>query len=168
MAQKTTPDQSDPVAILQALRSKILALNPHELGFKPEEEHPTVWGVLMELTRPEEVVTLTALVDGTTSLYFSTGGGVLGSGNHASVGKAARQMTAVGELALEYTRPVRRYPLPTPGNIRFYLLTFHGVHTVEYQETDLQNGQHALSALYFTGQDLITQVRLVSEKKDPG
>ncbi|MGB8252771.1 MAG: hypothetical protein WCF08_06120 [Anaerolineaceae bacterium] len=155
-------------AIYQTLRNKLLSLNPREVDIAATNEHPTVWGVMMETAYPEAGVTLAALVDGTTSLYFSTGGGILGSGNHPTVGIAARKMASIAEMALEFTQPVKEYPSPKTGNIRFYLLTFEGIHSAECPEMNLQSGKHSLSELYAAGQELISQIRMVSEKKKPG
>jgi hypothetical protein len=163
------PEDSSPARnsaqIYHTLRNKLLLLNPQEVDISATFEHPNIWGVMMESNYPEAIVTLAALVDGTTSLYFSTGGGILGSGNHPTVGSAARHMTNVAEMALEFTQPVKEYPPPEPGHIRFYLLTFRGIHSSECPETELQRGKHTLSALYAAGQALLTQVHLVSEKK---
>jgi len=166
------PEGSIPIpknaVIYQTLRNKLLSLNPREVDITATTEHPTVWGVMMETAYPEAIVTLAALVDGTTSLYFSSGGGILGSGNHPTVGTAARQMVSIAEMALEFTQPVKEYPSPIAGNIRFYLLTFEGIHSAECPERELQSGKHSLSELYAAGQKLIAQIRMVSEKKKPG
>lgn len=159
------PLKIDPIYI--SLRNKLLFLNPQEVEFKPTKDHPTVWGVLMESAYAEAVVTLAALVDGTTSLYFSNGGGILGSGTQALVGTAARRMITVAEQALEFTLPVEDYPLPMQASINFYLLTYRGIHSAICREVDLQSGKHLLSGLYLAGHELIAQVRLVSEKKKP-
>lgn len=63
------------------LRRRLLAARAAELGLvagAPTE----AWGVLMETAYPDAVVTLVALADGTTSLYFSNGGGIIGAGAH--------------------------------------------------------------------------------------
>ena len=40
---------------------------------------PDVWGVLMELGLEQGVATMVAFADGTVSLYFSGGGGIIGA-----------------------------------------------------------------------------------------
>lgn len=137
--------------VYQALRAKLLELDPVEVGFQASREHPTTWGVLMETHYPEGVVTQAALLDGTTSLYFSTGGGILGSGNQAQVGKAARAMLAVAEAHLELTHPVKACPLPPPGRVAFHLLTYGGLRTAQADVGDLVAGTSPLAALYRPG-----------------
>jgi hypothetical protein len=151
--------------IFQTLRKKILTLNPREVNITPTTEHPIIWAALMESAWPEVIVTLAALVDGTTSLYFSNGGGIIGSGNHPAVGKAAKRMIAAAELCLEYTEAVSECHIPQPECVCFHLLTFTGAYSAEIPESELQSEKHALSSIYAAGQELITQIRLVNENQ---
>lgn len=82
-----------------------------------------VWGVLMEIGYPEPVATLVALSDGTTSLYFSNGGGVIGAGEHGAVRDAASHLLTVANAHIANFEPTSATPLPTVGRVRFYLRT---------------------------------------------
>ncbi len=168
MKTKASPAADKGILIYHTLRNKLLTLDPQEVNITATPEYPHVWGVMMETLFPEVIVTLVALVDGTTSLYFSTGNGILGSGNHTEVGSAARRMLTVAEMAIEFTQPVKEYPHPRAGNIRLYLLTFEGIQSAECPEAALQSGDHPLSGLYFAGQQLLSQIRLIKaeQKKD--
>ncbi|MBN2257774.1 MAG: hypothetical protein JW704_08110 [Anaerolineaceae bacterium] len=168
MSPQNKPVIDQGAQIFQTLRTKILTLNPQDVNILPTEMHPNLWGVIMESAYPEAVVTLAALVDGTTSLYFSNGGGIIGSGSHPAVGGAAKQMIAVAETCLEYTPPVTECRLPQPEYIHFHLLTFHGPHSLEINERELQTGEHGLSPLYIAGQELIHQIRQVRENHQEG
>ena len=64
-----------PAEIYTELRSQALGATAQALGTKEQ-----TFGVIMETGYPEAVVTLIALSDGTASLYFSNGGGVIGAG----------------------------------------------------------------------------------------
>jgi hypothetical protein len=151
--------------IFQAIRNKLLSLNPQAVDIIATPEHPRVWGVLMEFILAGSVVTLAGLVDGTTSLYFSSGGGILGSGNHPKVGMAARELVRKAESALDCFQPVREYPFPDAGFVRFYALTFNGILMAESPDKDVKDPLLGLSELYAAAQDLITEVKLVHEKK---
>lgn len=151
--------------IFQAIRNKLLSLDPQTVDISATPEHPRVWGVLMEFIVAGSVVTLAGLVDGTSSLYFSSGGGILGSGNHPKVGTAARELVGKAESALESFRIVREYPFPDEGLIRFYALTFNGILMAECLDKDVKDPLLGFSGLYEAAQDLITQVKLVHEQK---
>jgi hypothetical protein len=154
-----------PAAIYTTLRNRILSLNPSEVGIQPSEAAPNVWGVLMEIGLEEAVVTLATLVDGTTSLYYSTGGGMLGSGSYAPVAQAARGLIMEAEGRFWEMAPVEAYPLPEAGRVRFYALTYQGHYTAEASEKELGEGQHALSALFYLAHRVIGTLRQLSERQ---
>ena len=168
MTTEASRPAGDNLQIYHALRNQLLSLNPQDVEITPTPDLPNAWGCLMEFILLKSVVTLAAIVDGTASLYFSTGGGILGSGNHNAVGDAAREMVSEAEAALAFTEPVSVFPLPSEGHIRFYILTHAGIYTKECPETALSIRKHKLSKLFSAGQNLITQIKLVSEKKANG
>ncbi len=165
MTGEASQSVGDSAQIYLKLRNQLLTLDPQQVEIKPTPEHPNAWACLMEFILSKSVVTLAAIVDGTASLYFSTGGGILGSGNHNSVGDAAREMVSEAEAVLKYTESTRDFPLPVEGYIRFYILTHTGIFTTECSETALSIRKHRLSKFFTAGQHLITQIKLVSEKK---
>lgn len=58
---------------------------------------PAVWGILMETGYPQGIATLVSLADGTTSLYFSNGDGMIGGGQHANIAQASKAFVAAAE-----------------------------------------------------------------------
>ena len=71
------------------LRAMIFNLDPAEIGLTRENFDYPVWGIVMETGFPDGSFTLVSLAEGTTSLYFSNGGGIIGGGEHESVRQAA-------------------------------------------------------------------------------
>lgn len=75
------------------LRNLVFEATPSQLGLRPA---PTeVWAVLMETGYPDAIVTLVAIADGTVSIYFSNGGGIIGLGQHAGPARAAKSFLGV-------------------------------------------------------------------------
>jgi hypothetical protein len=128
----------------------------------PTAERPHVWGILIETGYPQAVATLVALADGTTSLYFSNGGGVIGAGAHAIVRSTLPPFFATAEQQIASLAPTVAYPLPDTGHVRFYVRTFGGTLTADALESDLGNMRHALSPLFHAGHAVITAVRKAS------
>ncbi len=117
----------------------------------------------METGYPEAVVTLFALSDGTASLYFSNGGGLIGAGQRERPAVAARSLVAFASHALVHLEPTVSYPLPQPGHTRFYVLTSAGVCTAEAIEEDLGENRHVLSPLFYSAHELISELREIDE-----
>ena len=147
----------------QGLRRMVLATSPRELGLTPTKEHPRVWGLLMETGYPEAAATLVALLDGTVSLYVSNGGGIIGVGEHGSVRRAAIKFIGAAEPYVEEFSKTTDYPLPDTGRVKFYLLTFSGILTGDFDENVLGEGRHKLSKLFYAGHDVISAIRAVEE-----
>jgi hypothetical protein len=157
-----------PADIYVGLRSQLLKLTPDQIHFSPSPDNPKVLGMLMETGYPEAVATLVAVSDGAASLYFSSGGGIIGAGEHESPKVAAKELVRTAELFLGECKPTKEYPLPRKSYTRFYLVTTNGVLTAEVVENDLGNNKHELSPLFHKAHDLITQIRLIDEQRKTG
>jgi hypothetical protein len=162
----TTPEATpEPVEIYTEFRNRVFSTDPNEIGISQSEETPHVWGILMETAWPDAVVTLVSLADGTTSVYFSSAAVVIGGGEHATVAEASQSFIATAEQYYQQMSPTESFPLPTDGKVRFYVLTFSGVFTLEVDESELENRKHRLSPLFYSGHEVITQVRIIDEQK---
>lgn len=119
----------------------------------------------METGYPEAAVTLVAVVDGTASLYFSNGGGIIGAGEHENVRPASQKLVAMAGAFVESMEIVDSFPLVTPGNTSFYIVTSTGVHTYSAKEDDLGEERDRLSPLFHQGHELIGQMRIAEGQR---
>jgi hypothetical protein len=156
-----------PKETFAALRHQAIATDPQTLvlpdDFKPED----AFGVLMESTIADTVVTLASFATGDASLYFQKGGGMVGGGRHDNVRKAAKDLVAQVQAALPLMTPTTAYPLPGPDQIRFYALTPRGALTAEADRKSLSENPGPLSALYLAGQEVVAQMRQVGDQRGP-
>jgi hypothetical protein len=155
----------EPTQTYLQLRSRIIRLDPAEVDLTPTNNAPHVWGVLMETGYAVGTATLVSLADGTTSLYYSTGGGMLGSGEYTPVAEASKALIAQAENHLLQMSSTEKFPLPDVGQVKFTLLTYSGTFSVEESEKKLATGNHPLSHLYSLGHETLSQLRLLAEKK---
>jgi len=152
--------------ISNELREKALSVTAAELKIEPVEARRNVWGVLMELGYPQAVATLAVFAEGSTSLYISTGGGVIGAGEHPAVREEAEKLLDAGQAHLGEFERADETPLPEPGRVRFYLRTFGGTLTAEADEKLLESHVHRLTPLFRAGHAVITQIRLISQSRE--
>ncbi len=117
----------------------------------------------METGYPQAVVILVALADGTVSLYFSTGGGIIGAGPHERVRAAAETLLDAAQAHHAAFASAAATPPPDVGRVRFYVRTFGGTLTAEADEQDLGYGRHPLAPVFHAGHAVITAVRESSE-----
>jgi hypothetical protein len=154
--------KSDPAEVARGLREQVFSLPVHETGIVPGPGHTRVWSVLMEIGYPKAVASLVTIADGTTSLYFSNGGGIIGAGQHEAVSKAASTFIAVADGNVNAFAPTTDHPLPELGRVRFYLRTFDGLLSAEAGEEDLAKHRHRIWPLFVLGHAVISALREAS------
>ena len=155
----------EPAQDYLLLRGRILRLSPDEMGLAPTNETPHVWGIVMETGYDVGSATLISLADGTTSLYFSTGGGMLGSSEYKPLAEAAKALVAQAEILFEHMTSTIELPLPEVGMVRITILTYTGNYSSEAPLKILSAGQHPMSSLFALAQATLEQLRLLAEKK---
>jgi len=154
----------EPAETIRLLREQALLVGPEALGFAASAALPHVWGVIMETGHPEGVVTLVALVDGTTSLYFSNGGGIIGAGEHESVRVANAAFLAAAEAQLADFSHAGATPQPGMGRVRLYVRTFGGTVGADAEEQELGEGRHTLSPVFHAGHAVISAIQQAAER----
>jgi len=146
------------------LRNMIFNLNPNEIGLSKKEFGHPVWGMVMETGFPDGSFTLVSLADGTTSLYFSNGGGIIGGGEHENVRGASEYFLSGAQHFYKSASKVSDFPSPSDGEVKFYFLTFDGVLTYSAPEEKQGNEKDELSNFFFAAHGVISELRKIEEK----
>lgn len=159
-----TTDGESPEAAYRNLRRKALAANPESMGLPgplaPDAPHT----MLMEIGM-NPVVTLASFANGDAGVYYQNGGGMIGGISHENVRQAAKTFLAFGRGALPKLTRIANPPLPEPGNVRFIAVTSEGIFTSEVDREALADPKHDFSALFYAGQEVVTQMRQAQEKR---
>jgi hypothetical protein len=156
-----------PADVYLGLRSKAIRARPHDLGLTPDPAAP-IHGVLMETGDDGSVATFVVLADGTVSLYLSTGGGVIGGGQHEEVNAAAVEMLALtNKYATDYIRAgaaTTGSPLPQDGQVFFYLLTSSGLCLARCKKADLANRNDPFANLFENCHAVMAELREATQR----
>lgn len=160
-AQEIPAEQS----VIDGMRTMALNLTAKELGLTPENYPKEVWGMLMETGFESGSFTLLVLADGTTSLYFSNGGGIIGAGTHEKVQKASLTLLSGANYFRANTKPASSYPYPSTGEVKFYLMGREGVTKYSAKEQDLGENKDPLSQLFHASHAVISELRQVEESR---
>lgn len=155
--QTDSTSQAETSQMYNDLRGMVLS------GRVPDADGPSA--ALMEVGLEGGTATLVAIADGSTSLYLSNGGGVIGAGEHASVREAASAFLRSASDHIDKLEATTDQPLPAEGSVRFYVNNGGSLRTAEVEEQELTKGVHALSALYAAGQKVLTAVRETSNNQ---
>lgn len=159
---KEPKEQKTPEQIYMDLRNRALQRMPGSLDVELRENQPH--GLVMEMGIPNSVVTLACFADGDAGVYYKDGGGMKGGIGHETVRNAAKEAIALSEQVLPRMIETTNFPLPGQDRVRFYVLTSKGVFTTETSRQSLAD-QNALSPLFYAGQEVVSQMRLVQEQK---
>ncbi|HVB98543.1 MAG TPA: hypothetical protein VNJ12_04330 [Candidatus Dormibacteraeota bacterium] len=147
------------------LRKAVFATTPDSVGIVDGNDANRVWGLVMECGYPETVASLVVFADGTVSLYFSNGGGMIGLGSHEGPQRAARALLKIAPRFLGYCDPTTKYPLPLKQHVSFYLFGQDGIQSSEAREADMSCDAHPLSPLFHIAHELITEIRILDRKR---
>ena len=155
----------------RGLRNRALHVSAADLGLEPDPNAP-IHAVIMETGYPEAIATFACFKDGTVSLYFSTGGGVIGSGQHQSVRDACLEMLSItNQHASDFIaacEPVSTFALPGKGEVFFYLITSDAAYQARCREKALAEQRDPFSALFNNCHAVMSEVRTIEEgRPDP-
>lgn len=156
-----TGDPAKAVEVMKELRHKLLTSRPGDV-LSGEDAEAQVWGVLVDVASAPGVVTLVSLRDGTSSIYTTTGNGILGG---YAAREEARACVLAAEQHLKGMRPADSFPYPEAGRVKFYVLTRDGVLTAEAGLKELTERRDELWPLFYKADKVLTQLHRVADEK---
>lgn len=149
----------------RVLRQMMLTTPASENGMKPTADFPHVYGVLLDWPIGEQTATIFSTCTGSASVYTTSTFGIIGGEGHATVRAAALEFTRAAGEFFDSATPVTESPYPAEDRVRFYLLTFEDVRVIDVEFAAIENGTSKHTDLFSLGQDVFTELRLCTEKK---
>lgn len=165
------------MSVYEGLRNQLISGTPAKFGIQPTEEFPRVWAALVDMGMEGGTATMVAVADGTTSMYTSGGGGMIGAGKYKVISDATKAFLAVVEKHLELVPVAESAPLPATNHVAFIVLTHDGaMHRIEIGIDRVGDPRNHLYPLWSSINGVISRLRLASEisaknkaaGKDPG
>jgi hypothetical protein len=150
---------------MRELRLRALSTPAKDFGIVPTTDFPRTYAVLIDFPIDLATATIVSLSDGSASLYTTSTFGVIGGGFHEKVKTAALHLISASDRFFEEAIPTKDYRYPVEGKVHFYLVAFTGVRVIETDLSDLESNQSRYSSLFWLGQEVLTQLRLATEKK---
>ena len=94
----------------EGLRKMAFTATPEQLGLSLSADKTVVYGVIMDWEMSGATATTVSYQTGDASLYLSSGGGVIGGGQHQSVNSAAKQFVSLAQTFLDKTTKTETTP----------------------------------------------------------
>ncbi len=145
------------------LRNMVLSLTAEQLGLTESSAFP-ILAVVMETGYESAVASLVTVADGSASLYFSNGGGMIGSGHHDGVRDQAATLFIQASQTIEQFTAPPSCPLPELGATVFYLVTRGGIVSAGATNKELESDSHPLTALFAQGHNVISAIRVAQDQ----
>jgi hypothetical protein len=148
----------------EGLRNMAFTATPEQLGLSLPTDRTIVYGVIMDWEMGGATAATVSYQTGDASLYLSSGGGVIGGGQHQNVNSAAKQFVSTAQTFLDKTTKTVLTPLPATDQVKFYLLTNKGVFVGQETMKNFENNSSAWLKLFEEGNNVLTELRKTSEK----
>jgi len=148
--------------VYRGLRAQAFALAQGDLEMTQDGE---VLAVVMDTDLGDAAYTLLAAADGALSLYFSNGGGIIGTGEYQRVGAQAAAFVGQAAGYSAHLAECADPALPGGGQVRTSVVFEGRVLSGEFDEEDLGNDRLPLSPLFHQAHHLIATVRQVDQMR---
>ena len=127
-----------------------------------EEKKP--YGIIMDWHLGEGIATLVSYSTGDASLYLSTGGGVIGGGQHINVSKVAKGFVNMANDYIDKTVRSDSTTLPKEDLVAFCFLTKTGRFVAGESMKNIENNSSLWLPLFEEANKVITELRKISGK----
>jgi len=148
----------------EGLRNMAFSATPEQLGLSLSTDKTVVYGVIMDWEMGGSTASTVAYQTGDASLYLSSGGGVIGGGQHQNVNSAAKKFVSLAQTFLGKTSKTEMTTLPSIDEVKFYFLTNKGVYVGQEQMKNFENNSSSWLKLFEEGNTVLTELRKTSEK----
>lgn len=142
--------------------NRYLGLRDSFLSLAHDPDAPYLRAAALEVGFGGGTATVVSVFDGSTSIYFSGGGGRIGCGDHASVRRAAEAFRDLVQLHLHLLVPVGEVALPEDEQVNLVAVTADGPFVLSLQESALVPDTPAWT-VYTAGQEVIREIRRLDE-----
>ena len=163
VSEDATPPEESPGV---GLRQMVLTTPASKLGFTSDGDFPTVYGVLTEWDIDGITATVMSMRDGTASLYTTSTFGIIGGHGHDSVRQVVVRYVKMAEQFAESSNPATEFAYPKSDQVFYYLLTYDGVRQIIGNKAAIERGSDPTRSLFAAAQDVLTELRLITEKED--
>lgn len=147
------------------LRNMALNVTPEQLKLSLPADQTILFGVVMDWEIGDGTMSLITYQTGDASMYLSSGGGVIGGGQHQSVNKVSKEFVSLSQKYLDKSLKTDLTPLPEKDGLKFYFLTNKGKFVALETIENIENKTSKWLELFESANNVITELRLTTENK---
>jgi len=155
--QRKVDSENNPYLML---RAAALEMKSATLGIETSKND--VFGVIMDWGLEEGTSTLVVFETGDVSMYYSSGGGMIGGITHEEVRKAGEIFLSNCKGFIKNAEVLQDLNLPTKDFVRFYFLTDDGILIAEESMRNFEKGDSKWLELFIAANNVITEFTKVT------
>ncbi len=146
------------------LRKLAFQIRPEKIKAPLDNVH--VYAAIVDMQIGQHMATLVCMIDGTTSLYFDTGGAILGLGQkHKAVADESLMFLTKSALVLDVLKPAGDFNLP-PGNLHnVFLLAKSGIYKAQIDPGKYNSYDNKTKSLFMLYQRVLHAIKSSNELK---
>lgn len=148
----------------EELRNLAFTTTPLQLGLSLPTNNTVVYGIIMDWELGGATATTVSYLTGDASLYLSSGGGVIGGGQHQNVNTEAKQFVNLAQTYINKAAKTEITPLPLNNEVKFYFLTNKGIYVGQEKIKNFENNTSSWLKLFEEGNNVLTELRKTNEK----
>lgn len=149
----------------EGLRNMAFSATPEQLKLSLPNDETVVYGVIMDWGMDGATATTVSYQTGDASMYLSSGGGIIGGGQHQNVNSAAKQFVSLAKAYLDKATKTETTDLPITDQVKFYFLTNNGIFVGQDNMKNIENNSSEWLKLFEEGNKVLTELRMTTEKK---
>ena len=146
------------------LRNQAINVTPEQLQLQLENDND-IYGLVMDWNMGDAIVSVISFKTGDASVYLNTGQAFIGGYAHETVINAAKQFVTEGEKYLQKATKTDNTEPTKENKVDFYFLTKSGKYYIEDDFVKIENETSELFGLFEAGNQVITEYRIISDKK---
>ncbi len=146
------------------LRTQAINVSADQLKLNLKDDK-AVYGIVMDWNMSDAIVTVFSFTTGDASVYISTGQVFIGGYAHETVIKVAKEFAGIGQKYVSKAIKTNEIEPTNESKVDFYFLTKSGKYYIEDDLINIENGKSELSELFEAGNKVMTEYRLITDKK---
>jgi hypothetical protein len=141
------------------LRQLALDTKPEDIGITLDNNEQ-VYAAVVDIKLTNGIVTLVCFFDGTVSLYYQNGGGMLGMGQkYEEIKDAGMSFLFSAGQTLQFLKPAQNFNLPDNNVVNAYLLSKENIYKAEIDMSNIQSQENHIQFLNFLIQNTLNKIR---------
>jgi len=148
------------------LRGMAFSVTPEQLQLSLPSDKAVVYGVIMDWGIDTATATVVSYQTGDASMYLSSGGGVIGGGQHQNVNSAAKHFVSLAQTYLDRATKSETNSLPQQGEVKFYFLTNKGTYAGQDVMRNFENSSSTWLPLFHNANKVLTELRMTTENQN--